>query len=205
MAALVTVEANAILDETSGYGSGTVATATGTSAITAIAVAAMPVASVGSADVLLLTNGTVWQIFVASASWAANATSISVTSETPLVSFPIGATVYDLTASYKVPYGPIKVALNSAVGSASAAGTEISGGSYARQPLVVSAASAESITTSAALTYTSMPAVTVTSIDEFDSAGTPIRRWWGSLTTSKTTNSGDTFSIASGSYTKTLS
>jgi hypothetical protein len=128
-------------------------------------------------------------------------------SQTPIVSFPIGATVYDLTltSAYKPPYGPIKIALNSAVGSETAAGTEISGGSYARQALYVSVSSSGSITSNATLTYTSMPAVIVTSVDEFDTAGTPIRRWWGSLTANKTTNAGDTFSIAGGSYTKTLS
>ena len=205
MANLVTVEANAILDVTSGYGATTVNTATGTGAITSISVAATPTASSGSADVLMLTDGTHYQIFVASASYLINATSISVVSATPLVSYTTGATVYNLTLSYKPPLGAIKVALNSAVGSASAAGTEISGGSYARQALIMAAASAESITSSAALTYTNMPAVTVTSIDEWDSAGTPIRRWWGNLSASKTTNAGDTFSIAASSYTKSLS
>jgi hypothetical protein len=66
-------------------------------------------------------------------------------------------------------------------------------------------AAAEANTSNTALTYTSMPAVTVTSVDEFDNAGTPVRRWWGNLSASKTTNSGDTFSIAGGSYSKTLS
>jgi hypothetical protein len=68
----------------------------------------------------------------------------------------------------------------------------------------MSVAAAESITSNTALTYTNMPAATITSIDEFDSAGTPVRRWWGNLSASKTTNSGDTFSIAASSYTKTL-
>ena len=108
-------------------------------------------------------------------------------------------------AAYTAPTTPIKVALNTAVGSASAAGTEVTGGSYARQTLTMAAASSESASSNVALTYTSMPACTVTSVDEWDSAGTPVRRWWGLLSASKTVNSGDTFSIASGSYTKTLS
>lgn len=108
-------------------------------------------------------------------------------------------------AAYTAPTTPIKVQLNSVVGSATAAGTQVTGGSYTPQTLTMAAASAGSASSNVALTYTSMPAITVTSVDEFDSAGTPIRRWWGLLTASKTTNSGDTFSIASGSYTKTLS
>lgn len=108
-------------------------------------------------------------------------------------------------AAYTAPTTPIKIALNTAVGSDSAAGTEVSGGSYARQSITFGSASGEGIASNESLNYTSMPAATITSVDEWDSAGTPIRRWWGSLSASKTTNSGDTFSIASGSYSKTLS
>jgi hypothetical protein len=109
--------------------------------------------------------------------------------------------------TYTNPTTPIKVALVSVIGSASAAGTEVTGGPgpYARQSITFSAASAGSITNSGALTYSGMPAITVVGVDEFDSLGTPVRRWWGSLSANKTTNSGDTFSIAASNYTKTLS
>ena len=56
-----------------------------------------------------------------------------------------------------------------------------------------------------ALTQTNMPAATITAIELWDSAGTPVRKWYGLLTASKTTNSGDTFTIASGSLTAALS
>jgi len=108
-------------------------------------------------------------------------------------------------ATYTNPTTPIKVALVTVIGTASAAGTEATGGSYARQTLTCAAASAGSISSNVALTYTNMPAATIVGVDEFDSAGTPVRRWFGSLTANKTTNAGDTFTIASGSYTKTLS
>jgi hypothetical protein len=109
--------------------------------------------------------------------------------------------------AYTAPTTPIKVALVSTIGTASAAGTEISGGPgpYARQTITFAAASGGSIASNLALNYAGMPAVTVVGVDEFDSAGTPVRRWFGLLSASKTTNSGDTFSIASASYTKTLS
>jgi hypothetical protein len=109
--------------------------------------------------------------------------------------------------AYTAPVGPIKVALVSVIGTASAPGTEISGGPgpYSRQTITFAAASAGSISSNAAVTFTGMPAVTVVGVDEWDSTGTPIRRWFGLLSASKTVNSGDTFSIASGSYTKTLS
>jgi hypothetical protein len=108
-------------------------------------------------------------------------------------------------AAYTVPTAPIKVKLVTVIGTASAAGTEVVGGSYVAQTLTMAAASAGSAASNAALTYTVMPACTVVGVDEFDSAGTPVRRWWGPLSANKTTNAGDTFSIASGSYTKTLS
>jgi hypothetical protein len=50
-----------------------------------------------------------------------------------------------------------------------------------------------------------MPAATIVGVEEWDSAGTPVRRWFGALAANKTTNLGDTFSIAASSYTKTLS
>lgn len=108
-------------------------------------------------------------------------------------------------AAYVNPTAPIKVALVTTTGTASAPGTEVTGGSYARQTITFAAPSGGAISSNVALTYTAMPACTVTGVDEWDSAGTPIRRWFGALSASKTVNAGDTFSIASGSYTKTLS
>jgi hypothetical protein len=107
--------------------------------------------------------------------------------------------------AYPAVTAPVKVALVTATGTAAAPGTEVTGGSYARQTITFAAASGGSIASNVALTYTNMPACTVTGVDEYDSAGTPIRRWFGALSASKTVNAGDTFSIASGSYTKTLS
>lgn len=112
------------------------------------------------------------------------------------------------TAAYVAPTAPVKVALTSATGTANAAGTEVAGGSYARQAVAFGATSAGAPPTSSnsgTLTYGSMPAVTVTGVDEFDSAGTPFRRWFGGLTANKTLNAGDTFSIAAGAYSKNLS
>lgn len=113
-------------------------------------------------------------------------------------------------ATYTAPTAPIKVALMTANGSATAAGTEVvpGGNSYARQTITFNAASAGSITSGGAngtQTWTNMPATTVVGVEEWDSAGTPTRRWFGALTASKATNAGDTFTIAAGSYTKTLS
>jgi hypothetical protein len=110
-------------------------------------------------------------------------------------------------ATYTAPTAPLKVALVSTIGTATVAGTEISGGSgpYSRQTITFGAPSGGSISSNIAVTFTGMPAVTVVGVDEYDSAGTPVRRWFGLLSASKTVNLGDTFSIAAASYTKTLS
>lgn len=106
-------------------------------------------------------------------------------------------------ASYTNPTPPIKVALVITTGSASAPGQEVSGGSYARQNIIFSAAAAGQIVNSAPVNFTGMPTCVVTGVDEWDSAG--VRRWFGALQVQKNVNAGDTFTIAAGSYTKTLS
>jgi hypothetical protein len=109
--------------------------------------------------------------------------------------------------AYTAATTPIKCALitTTTPSTATAAGSEVSGGSYARQTITFSAASAGSKTSNATINFTSMPAVTVGGVELWDSAGTPIRRWFGTLSANKTTNSGDTFSISSGQLTGTLS
>ena len=108
-------------------------------------------------------------------------------------------------AAYTAPTAPIKVRLCTATGTATTPGTAVTGGGYADQSITFAAPAAGAIASNVGLTYTSMPACTVAGVDEFDSAATPVRRWFGALTASKTVNAGDTFSIASGSYTKSLS
>jgi hypothetical protein len=102
--------------------------------------------------------------------------------------------------AYTAPTTPIKLALVTVIGTNAAAGTEVTGGSYARQTIAWGSASAGSIANSGVITFSAMPAVTVVGIDIWDSAGTPIRRWWGTIT-NKTLGSGDTLSFAIGSIT----
>lgn len=101
------------------------------------------------------------------------------------------------TASFTATTTPLKCRLMTANGSASSAGTEVTGGSYASQTVTFNAASGQSASATGTLTYTSMPAATVVGVELWDSAGTPIRKHWGALAASKTTNSGDTFSLTS--------
>ncbi len=102
------------------------------------------------------------------------------------------------------PTDPIKVKLTTTTGTDSAAGTEVTGGSYAAQSVTFGAASAGSIANTTTVTFTNMPAATVLAVELWDSAGSPIRLAYGALTASKTTNAGDTFTIAIGALTMAL-
>lgn len=99
---------------------------------------------------------------------------------------------------------PIKLALVTATGTDAAAGTEVTGGSYARQTITFSAASSGQIANNAVISFTNMPACTVTGIDVYDSNGTPKRLFYGPLTASKTVAAGDTLQFAASSITLSL-
>ena len=103
------------------------------------------------------------------------------------------------------PTTPLKVALVTANGSDTAAGTEVTGGSYARQSLSVAAASAGATSNSADLVFAGMPAATVVGVEVWDSAGAPVRLWYGALAASRTVAAGDELRITAGSLTLALS
>lgn len=109
-------------------------------------------------------------------------------------------------ASYSAATTPMKLALisgtsgaNTSNSTASAAGTEVTGGSYARlslATLLTTSSAGSNVTNNAALNFTNMPATTTYGVEIYDSAATPVRKWFGSLTASKATNAGDTLSFA---------
>ena len=103
------------------------------------------------------------------------------------------------------PTTPLKVALVTANGSDSAAGTEVAGGSYARQSLTVAASVSGATSNSADVVFTGMPAATVVGVEIWDSAGSPVRLWYGPLTASRTVASGDELRITASSLTLGLS
>lgn len=107
------------------------------------------------------------------------------------------------TASYSVTT-PCKLALMTANGNDSTPGTEVTGGSYSRQTIAFNAASGGSSSNSATINFTGMPACTVVGVEIYDSAGTPKRLWYGSLSASKTVASGDTLQFGAGNITLTL-
>lgn len=116
------------------------------------------------------------------------------------------------TATFTATSGSIHCRLMTANGSGTSAGTELTtGGGYTSgtgAPTLTFAAASTTTGTAAsssAVTVTNMPAATITGVELWDSAGTPVRKWWGALSGgSKAVASGDTFTIASGSLTATL-
>jgi len=105
------------------------------------------------------------------------------------------------TTTYLATVTPIKLALFSVIGSASATGTEVVGGSYARQSITVwtTASGGTGCSNTTVGTFLNMPAITTVAIELWDSTGTPVRKWFGPLTANKTTALGDTLSFAAGS------
>lgn len=100
--------------------------------------------------------------------------------------------------------GTDKLHLMSTLGTESAAGTEVVGGSYAAQTLTFAAAAAGSKATSAALTFTSMPATDVQGWVIKDSAGTN-RKWYGLWSPKSGTAqaTGDTITATAHGYANT--
>lgn len=97
-----------------------------------------------------------------------------------------------------------KLRLCTAIGSDAAAGTEVTGGSYANQTMAMSAAASRSTSNTGTVAFTLMPVATVTSVDIFN-FGNTVRKAYGLLTTSRTTASGDTLSFAAGSIVASFS
>lgn len=102
----------------------------------------------------------------------------------------------------------LKLKLCSNTGTDTTAGTELStsGGYTAGGATVVfgTVAASGSIANTADVTWTNMPAVTINSVEIWDTAGSPIRLAYGALSSAKTTNSGDTFTVSTGNLTITL-
>lgn len=105
------------------------------------------------------------------------------------------------------PLTNVYLALFTVAPTDSTGGTEVTGGSYARQQTVGkwAAPSAGSVSTNATITFTTATAdwgtVTSFALMTASTAGTVM--YWGTLTASKTVSSGDTASFASGALTVT--
>jgi len=98
------------------------------------------------------------------------------------------------------PPTTIYVALTTTTPSRSAAGTEVTGGSYARVSVAFSAAGSGLSSNSGTLTWPTATADwgTVTHVELYDASTSGNRLWFGALTASRTITNGTTFSIAAG-------
>ncbi|MET9150054.1 hypothetical protein ABZX82_02045 [Streptomyces griseoflavus] len=103
------------------------------------------------------------------------------------------------------PSGTLKVALVTASGTASAAGTEVAGGSYARQTLTVAAPTGGATSNAAEILFAGMPACTVVGVEVWDSAGSPVRFWFGALAEARNVDAGDDVRFGAGELDFTLS
>jgi hypothetical protein len=84
---------------------------------------------------------------------------------------------------------------------------EASGGSYARQAGSFGNAAAGAVSNTATIDFTGMPTATITHIGIWSSSTATASAnfvWGGTLTASKSTNSGDTFRLATGDLDVTL-
>ena len=119
--------------------------------------------------------------------------------ENALINGTLRATTFTAPAA-------VYVSLHTADPTDASSGTEVSGGSYARQAATFGAPSNGASTTTADITYPQATASygTVTHIGIFDALTTGNLLYHSPLNTSKTIDTGDIFKITSGSLTVTL-
>ena len=110
--------------------------------------------------------------------------------ENKLLDHFLGTTAYTMPTVY---VGLFTVAPGDAGG-----GTEVTGGSYARQTAAFTAASSGATSNSGNIDFTGMPAATTVAIALFDASTSGNMLVHGTLTTNKQTDAGDTLRIATG-------
>lgn len=101
------------------------------------------------------------------------------------------------TASYTMP-ADVYVALFTVSPGEAGGGTEVTGGSYARQIATFSAASSGATSNDSNIDFVNMPSATTVAIGIFDALTSGNLLLYGSLTANKTTDAGDTLRIATG-------
>ena len=108
--------------------------------------------------------------------------------------------VFNATAfSVTTPY----VSLHTADPGVTGTG-EVTGGSYARKSLSSAASSSGATTSDAAVTFTGMPAATVTHFGIWDAVSGGNFLWGGALTASKSPGAGDTVEFPIGDIDASL-
>lgn len=107
------------------------------------------------------------------------------------------------TTSYTMPAG-VYVALYTASPSDTGGGTEVSGGSYARQSATFTSASSGATSNTSNIDFNNMPACTVVAVGIFDASTSGNLLVWGTLTANKSLDAGDILRIASGDLDITI-
>ncbi len=92
----------------------------------------------------------------------------------------------------------VYVGLYTVVPTDAGGGTQVTGGSYARQTAAFSAAASGTTSNTANIDFAGMPAATTVAIGVFDALTSGNLLLWGTLTANKTTDAGDTLRIATG-------
>ena len=101
------------------------------------------------------------------------------------------------TTSFTMP-AAVYVGLYTVAPDDTGGGTQVTGGSYARQTATFTASSSGATSNSANIDFAGMPATTVVAIGIFDASTAGNLLLWGTLTVNKTTDAGDTLRIATG-------
>ena len=101
------------------------------------------------------------------------------------------------TTAYTMPT-TVYVGLYTVVPTDAGGGTQVTGGSYARQTAVFSGAASGTTSNTANIDFAGMPAATTVAIGVFDALTSGNLLLWGTLTANKTTDAGDTLRIATG-------
>lgn len=101
------------------------------------------------------------------------------------------------TTTYTKPT-TVYIALYTVAPTDAGGGTQVTGGSYARQTATFSAAASGTTSNTANIDFAGMPAATTVAIGVFDALTAGNLLLWGTLTTNKTTDAGDTLRIATG-------
>ena len=101
------------------------------------------------------------------------------------------------TAAYTMPT-TVYVGLYTVAPTDAGGGTQVTGGSYARQTAAFSGAASGATSNTANIDFAGMPAATTVAIGVFDALTSGNLLLWGTLTANKTTDAGDTLRIATG-------
>ena len=102
------------------------------------------------------------------------------------------------------PTTPLKLRVETVAGTTSAAGTELGSTTFPSITMGAASGTPPVASNSGSVTITCGAGGTVVAAAIWDSAGTPIRKWWGALTTSRTVVTSDSLVFAIGAVTTSI-